>query len=331
MQNHTQLANLAIQHLQSQIAEMGFTPIVQFELEGCCLPAKPRELDTSHFLDFTAINQALSSLGVQGVCKAEYWEYQWEWASKMAGQSPLKTAQDLAIVKQNLPDILLQNGAKEVHIHPVFWQQKQANRPLLPAHQNDVFPGKPVHIPNAIQLSISALNVDGSNALLDNQLGAVLQNILLVRSYECCWLFAPIEAAYQRFQLKSNYDLDKELTSPSDISGGHQGSIGFFQRRDKHDQLVGGNWRKQARIEHRLGAACAAYHPQVNCAFALACLLEAIQMCKAGAPVLEPYRAELPVSLKAAKTEFAKSHWFQRALGKELKTAVLQNVDAKAD
>ncbi|PHR62850.1 MAG: hypothetical protein COA47_01975 [Robiginitomaculum sp.] len=345
MEQITRLSKVAIQLLQEDIAAIGLVPIVQFELEGTCLPSSSSTAAQEHFLDFPAINHALKQKNIQGKFKPEYWEFQWEWAAAMEGQSPAKAAQDLEDVMTLAPSLLQEYGAKEVWIQPVFWSGNTPNRPLLKKDQSDVSPEKPVHIPNAIQLNISALNAQGDNALLHNGLGEILQNRLLITSHECCLFFAPEDAAFTRFRLKDEHNLHEELSSPHDLSGGHQGSIAFYQKTDKHAQPIGKHWRQICRVEHRLGAASRLYNPHLNCAFALANLSDAIHISRLGqstGPKLEPFEKKLSAALHIESDQnpgafclFENSKWFANKLdalskdrnpdiGTQLKNAICQ-------
>ncbi len=324
MEQITRLSKVAIQLLQEDIAAMDLVPIVQFELEGTCLPANNSDSEQEHFLDFPAINRTLKQKNIQGKFKPEYWEYQWEWAANMEGQSPAKAAQDLADIMVLAPPLLQQHGAKDVSIQPVLWAGTLPNRPLLEKDQSDVSLEKPVHIPNAIQLNISAINTQGDNALLQDGLGEILQNRLLITSHTCCLFFAPEDEAFARFQLKDEHNLHKELSSPHDLSGSHQGSIAFYQQIDKHNQPIGQNWRQNCRVEHRLGAASHLYNPHLNCTFALANLSDAIQLARQAQSTeakLESFEKTLPASLHnepgqspGAFSLFENNEWFANKL-----------------
>jgi hypothetical protein len=149
-----------------------------------------------------------------------------------------------------------------------------------------------VHIPNAIQMNVSVENQQGENLFAQQGLGEWIQYELLVNSYPCCLLFLPEEDAFKRLALRQDYGLDAELSSPVVLSGGHQGSIALYKEVGKHNQAMGleplffavdnavlryaGDWRKTARVEHRIGATSKNYDPYLNMLFILINVSEGI-------------------------------------------------------
>jgi len=327
-------ARLAIGILEAQIEAMGFTPVVHFELEGTY--AMNGAKAHRHVLDFDAVNAELAAHPIQGLIKPEFWPCQWEWASQFEGQGPLKTAADLEAAMKIIPVILLRHGCDEVFIRPVMWNGVQGK---MAAGSRKIFgPNEsPVHIPNSIQVNISALNRQDENAIPENGLGERLQECLLKTSYECCLLYSPEEEAFERLSLKKKYDLALELSSPQDISGGHQGSIALYKELGKHNQKIGEtpqlydaesnvvattqDWRPLSRVEHRLGSASLHYNPYANVAFALANLSDAIMLTQGDfthlAMMPKETHTELPASLfgdKGAYALFRDSTWFEGKL-----------------
>lgn len=296
-----------IQHLLNILEIKGFKALVHFELEGVC------ELRANHQqLDYQGINKKLAQLGIDGELKSEYWRNQWELVSLFNGQSPLKEAQNLARAMQLLPSIMCQHGADKVMMVPVAWG---ADKGRYISGSGAIFSldTRSVHIPNAIQMNVSVENQQGENLFAQPGLGEWIQHQLLVNSYHCCLLFLPEEDAFKRLALRQDYGLDAELSSPVILSGGHQGSIALYKEKGKHNQAMGleplffatdnsvlhyaGDWRKTARIEHRIGATSKNYDPYLNMLFILINVLEGIDKWQSAEtlPIFED-RA-LPVSL----------------------------------
>ena len=228
------LAQQAIEVFQQLLDSWSISPNIHFELEGTCAENSSHQKN----INFNQINKQLCRLGVFGEVKDEYWKNQWEYVSLFKGQSPLKEAQDLAMAIAILPQLFKQQGFEKTYIKPVSWSGD--NKRLLSGGKN-VFSAesKSVHIPNAIQINISAKTENGTNLIPKDGFGETLQNSLLKSSYHCCLLFLPEEEAFQRLQLKSRFSLDEELSSPCDISGGHQGSIALYKELGKHNQPMG--------------------------------------------------------------------------------------------
>ena len=66
----------AIILLQNHIKNLGFIPVIHFELEGCYqLGVKMKEFS----LNFSRINRQLANAGIDGVLVPEYWSNQWEY------------------------------------------------------------------------------------------------------------------------------------------------------------------------------------------------------------------------------------------------------------
>jgi hypothetical protein len=155
-----------------------------------------------------------------------------------------------------------------------------------------------VHIPNAIQINISAKNNAGENIIPNHYFGEYLQQCFLATSRNCCLLYMPEEDAFERLVLKSKYGLANELCSPNDISGGHQGSIALYKKWGKHNQKMGlkplvvdqhnqplieqHQWHETARVEHRLGASSIHYNPYINVVYTLANLIDALKIYTIG-------------------------------------------------
>lgn len=275
-----------IQHLLNVLEVKGFKTLVHFELEGVF------ELRVNHKnLDYAAVNQKLKKLNIDGELKSEYWKNQWEFVSLFNGQSPLKEAQNLVRAMQVLPAIMCQHGASKVLMEPVSWG---ADKGRYVHGSGAIFSldTRSVHIPNAIQMNVSVENRQGDNLFAQQGLGEWVQYELLVNSYACCLLFLPEEDAFKRLALRQDYGLDAELSSPVILSGGHQGSVALYKEIGKHNQAMGleplffasdnsvlyyaGDWRKTARVEHRIGATSKNYDPYLNMVFILINVLEGI-------------------------------------------------------
>ena len=338
--NTTTLATMAIKVLQHQISQYGYTPRVHFELEG-----GHRRSDLSKDIDYPAINLALKQLGILGELKPEYWQNQWEYVSDFAGQTPLKEANDFAAASRVLPSLLKRHGAAEVFIRPILWGGDEGR--LQPGCGNIFSLDKrPVHIPNAVQINISA-DKNNLNMIPRDGFGEILQQRLLDTSYECCLLYLPEQEAFERLKLKDDFDLDAELSSPHELSGGHQGSIALYKEVGKHNQPMGVNplvlnhqhqviastvdWQSLSRIEHRLGASSERYNPFVNVAFSLANLLEAIVQFEAQSKTPQPLQLaperELPQLLFSSGDKigafeiFESGSWFPQSINQCLSAA----------
>jgi hypothetical protein len=205
---------------------------------------------------------------------------------------------------------------------------------VLLGHQKSL-----IHLPNSIQVSISASLPNGSNALPDKDLGEILQNCLLQTTRNCSLLFCPEEESFQRLSLKSKYDLANELSSPDNISGGRKGSVAYYKKLGKHDQELGKiprlydprgkaivydiNWEKQSRVEHRIGSASKHYKAHLNSLYALANLSQAIKITQEIEIPLKHHsnNQELPESLyspKGAIELFKHESWLFSRLKKDL-------------
>ncbi|WP_281561488.1 hypothetical protein [Thalassomonas sp. RHCl1] len=330
------LARQVIGLLESYIHTLGYTPAVHFELEGCYRFPPYR---ANQELDFALLNRQLRSLGIDAELVPEYWRHQWEYVSVFNGQTPLKEADNLAFALEKLPYLFAQQGVEQTLIKPVVWC---GDKGQLALGSSNIFSGeaRAVHIPNAVQINISASDGRGENIIAKHSFGEYLQQCFLQTSLGCCLLYLPEADAFERLALKSRYGLAKELCSPVDISGGHQGSIALYKQYGKHNQDMGvepllydaanqvllsrKNWQKTARIEHRLGASSKHYNPYLNVVFALANLIDALEVynnkgCQAG---LKPSFA--PVSLPGALNHdkdgfdavslFARQRWFSERI-----------------
>lgn len=326
----------AIKLLQVYIEHLGFKPLIHFELEGCFYSdleqnAKP--------LDYSIINKQLTALNIDGQVIPEYWSNQWEYISLFNGQSPLKEAHNLAGAIQKLPKLFALQGFNKTMIKPVVWSGDSGK---LAKGSKDIFTSeqRAVHIPNAIQMNVSALNKDGINIIPHQKFGEYLQQSFLRSSLPCCLLYLPEEEAFERLKLRDQYGLFEELCSPNDISGGHQGSIALYKKIGKHNQLMGEepllydqnnnvmvstyDWQKTARVEHRLGASSTHYNAYTNVVFGLINLVEALEHYNANDD--KEFKGDssiidvLPESLfdkneqKGALSLFMESEWFNTSL-----------------
>ncbi|WP_448546616.1 hypothetical protein [Thalassotalea fusca] len=284
----TSLFKSVIVSLQELINYQGITPKIHFEVEGCFVPLiSPRGA-----VSFEGVNRRLKHLGIDGKIIPEYWRNQWEFVSAFHGQTPLKEAQNIATLIKRLPELFKQENIGELLIRPVVWSGDKGK--LAPkCHSIFTQDNRAVHIPNAIQMNISVWDDrTNENLLVSEEFGAHLQQILMQRSRDCSLLFLPEEDAFARFSLKTQYGLARELCSPSDISGGHQGSIALYKQWGKHNQPMGiktllvntnndillsqQDWHSTTRIEHRLGASSVFYNAYSNVIFALLCVIEAL-------------------------------------------------------
>jgi hypothetical protein len=292
MNDTTPLIVKAITLLQNHITQLGFTPVIHFELEGCYQLNVQKE---KFFLDYQRINRQLAIAGIDGELVPEYWNNQWEYVSLFNGQSPLKEADNLSRALNILPRLFAEQGIKKTLIKPVVWA---GDKGKLANGSGDIFTTetRAVHIPNAVQMNISAIDSEGNNIIIDGGFGEYLQQCFLDTSLDCCLIYLPEEEAFERLALKSKYGLAAELCSPIDISGGHQGSIALYKEVGKHNQAMGEepllydhnnevlvsqqNWQKTARIEHRIGASSIKYNAYFNIIYALLNLIDALEVYK---------------------------------------------------
>lgn len=340
------LAKQAIKLLQIYIEHLGFKPLIHFELEGCFQPSA----NYSQPLDYAILNKQLAALNIDGQLIPEYWSNQWEYISLFNGQSPLKEADNLSCAIKKIPALFALQGIKNTLIKPVVWSGDSGK---LALGSKDIFTNerRAVHIPNAIQMNISALDDKGKNIIPYHGFGEYLQQCFLHSSLACCLLYMPEEEAFERLKLKDKYGLAQELCSPIDLSGGHQGSIALYKKVGKHNQPMGeepllydhnnkvmvstSDWEKTARIEHRLGASSVYYNAYTNVVFGLLNLIEALEKYTIEEYITEEYiehksenntQGVLPESLydkgnkQGAISLFAQSNWFNTSLNKiELK------------
>ena len=340
--------SLQLQHLttdaitlaQNYLDRLGYKAQIHFELEGCY-----RFDNNSHQpLDFSKVNQCLRKLNIEGEIISEYWRNQWEYVSLFNGQTPLKEAHNLQRVITKLPQLFQQlygqNSAIETLIRPVVWS---GDKGKLISGSDQIFTNdtRAVHIPNAVQLNVSVLDKKGRNLIAFESFGEYLQGCFLRTSLECSLLYLPEEAAFERLALKTKYGLAKELCSPIDISGGHQGSIALYKELGKHNQNMGEeplfydrhnnvlsvkqDWQKTARIEHRLGASSLQYNPFINVLYGLMNVLDAVQAYEQEPCLLTDSFTPipLPLSLLTSKSNnaalgavdlFKNSTWFSNNL-----------------
>ena len=344
--NYTSTAKEVIVLLQNHIHSLGYRAVIHFELEGCY------QSDNSNSFNFEQANKELDKLGVEGELVAEYWQNQWEYVSKFLGQSPLKEAHNLQLVIEKLPDIFAIQGISNTLITPVVWsgdigKLAQGSKNIFTHEQRSV------HIPNAIQMNVSISDLDGRNLMSDNFLGERLQQSFIQTSRQCSLIYLPEELAFARFDLKSKFGLVDELCSPTDISGGNQGSVALYKDKGKHNQPMGENpllydqfhqvirsesdWRKTARIEHRLGASSRFYNAHLNVIFALLNIINTVTPDKA----LQEYKQntnnhineKLPISLhsnlhqKGAIDLFLEDSWFAESIDIIEKYSLKQEVN----
>ncbi len=337
MQKINHLAQKIILLQQQYIKQLGFLAHVHFELEGC-FDLKNANINQ---VDLAKLNQLLHWHHIDGEFVYEYWQNQWEFVSAFNGQSPLTEASNLDKVITNLPLWLKQVHNTEIKtlIKPVVWSGDNGQ---LADKSNDIFSpiNRDVHIPNAIQINVSASKIvsakENINIIATTNLGEHLQQSFLQTSLPCSLLYLPEEEAFERLLLKTKYGLAQELCSPIDISGGYQGSIALYRKKGKHNQKLGQQpllydqnnnvliseykWQQTARVEHRLGASSLQYNAYVNVVFALANLISAIEKYLDNAELENKAVQTLPLSLMSSKTQlgaidlFKQESWFAAAI-----------------
>ncbi|MBL4763918.1 MAG: hypothetical protein JKX67_01340 [Colwellia sp.] len=347
----------AITLVQNYLDRLGYKAQIHFELEGCYRFKNNGDQN----LDFSQINQCLRLLDIDGEIVYEYWRNQWEYVSLFNGQTPLKEACNLQRIITKLPLLFQQfygqNAVIETLIQPVVWSGDQGK---LITGSKQIFTNdtRAVHIPNAVQLNVSVLDSKGNNLIAKPGFGEYLQNCFLRTSLECCLLYLPEEAAFERLALKTRYGLAQELCSPVDISGGHQGSIALYKKLGKHNQNMGEepllydsdnkvlsvqqNWQKTARIEHRLGAASMHYNPFINVLYGLLNVLDTVQayeqepflLTGSFAPIALPSSLFTPKSTTAALGAvdlFKDGTWFSDSINFVEQQATMVNEKSVLD
>lgn len=332
----------AILLLQNYLEQLGYQAQIHFELEGCYRIKNAQ----SHLqkLNFKVINQHLRHLDIDGEIVSEYWRNQWEYVSLFNGQTPLKEAMNLHQAITQLPRLFKKfygkEGLVDTLIEPVVWSGDQGK---LAHGSQQIFTHdtRAVHIPNAVQLNVSVLDHKGNNLIAQDGFGEYLQYCFLRTSLECCLLYLPEEAAFERLALKTRYGLSQELCSPIDISGGHQGSVALYKKLGKHNQNMGEepllydkynkvlsvqqNWQKTARIEHRLGASSVDYNPYVNVLYGLLNVVDAIEAYEENQHLSPPTFVPIPLPQSLLTTEenvdavgaidlFKAGSWFSESL-----------------
>ena len=180
MKNITPLTVQAIMLLQNHIKNLGFTPVIHFELEGCY------QLDTKikkFSLNYQRINLQLENAGIDGELVPEYWSNQWEYVSLFNGQSPLKEAENLKQALALLPHLFAEQGVNKTLIKPVVWA---GDKGKLANGSGDIFTTetRAVHIPNAVQMNIRAIDCEGHNVIIDRGFGEYLQQCFLETGWE---------------------------------------------------------------------------------------------------------------------------------------------------
>lgn len=325
------------------IETLGVNPVVHVELEGCA------GLKATQAINFAEVNQAFRQNGILAELKPEYWRGQWEYASTFSRQPPLRVADDLVKALPLLPALFRKQQIEKTMMRPVVWHG-DLGRMAGKSRSIRTARGDAIHIPNGVQLNISGWDLQGRNLVAETSLGESLQCSLLQSSYENCLLFLPEEEAFERLRLKSWYQLHRELNSPHDLSGGHQGSIALYRETGKHNQPLGMHpllldeteqplraeqrWKHSARVEHRLGASSCHYDVHLNVLFALLNLKDAI--LKPERPTGR-YQRELPKSLYDQKEAigaislFRQSRWLESRVNELLRWASATGIDTTLD
>lgn len=347
--NH--IAITVIKVFQRHLEQLGFLPAVHFELEGCC---RFSPTSVNQKINFDDINRKLKVHRIEGKLIPEYWQNQWEFVSEFDGQTPLKEAQNLTQVINYLPGWLSAQGIEQTLIKPVIWSG-DAGQLAKGSKQIFTHEQRAVHIPNAIQMNVSVFDQGGKNIVAHDFFGEYLQQCFLETSLACCLIYMPEPDAFERLALKTKYGLAEELCSPTDISGGHQGSVALYKKLGKHNQQMGvetllvdqfhqtlisqQNWHQGARIEHRLGAASVRYNAYFNVVYALANLIDAVEVYKNGLcqhQLNEQWQAQqLPAKMHGdelgfdAKHLFEQDNWLPERIERSVQAVEMDTVDRR--
>lgn len=331
--NINDLASQIIAMLEQYLAMFELRAVIHFEIEGCYVSSA-----NGASLNFEQANVALQRANIHGHLVPEFWTNQWEFVSDFNGQSPLEEARSAERAMLIIPQIFKQQGISQTIISPVVWSG-DSRRMVNGSRHFFAHDSRQVHIPNAIQLNVSVNNHRGENIIAQGNFGYRLQQSFIETSQSCALLYLPEPMAYERLLLKEKYGLSDELCSPSDISGGHQGSIALYLNKGKHNQIMGEtpllydqhqkvilstvDWRKTARVEHRLGASSRFYNPYMNVIYALLNVIEAVSNEKAGKEIrCGSQRYYLPQNLHGGDNDigavelFNNESWFAQRINK---------------
>ena len=118
------------------------------------------------------------------------------------------------------------------------------------------------------------------------------------------------QVTLDRLHLKSSYNLDQELSSPCDISGGNTGSIAYYAETNKKNTQLNpekillnhqgdmvyfkNNWHHKAQIEYRLASSCIHFNLYNQCNFLLLNCLSSYLSFKKTAQ--KPIKKTCPIS-----------------------------------
>ncbi len=305
--------------LHKKFAALNVTPHLHFECEGVLTKSKAP-------ISYTHLNHELKTKGILAELKPEFWACQWEYASHFCGQTPVTEADHLAWFMAHHTALFAPYG--ESKLMPVFWHgEKHRYQPGFQFFAPNVHP---VHVPNSVQINVSCSDAEGENLFAYEDLAEQVQHGLLALSGEVAALFLPEPDAFLRLTLRTDFALDSELSSPTVLSGGHQGSVALYRTHGKHNQALGAvpyaydaedkalvtdyQWQKGARIEHRLGASSPYYCPYLNALFVLSVLYDAL----CGELENPPQTPSLPNQLDTAIARFLAGKWLNHTLKRQL-------------
>ncbi len=256
------------------LAQQGYQVNLGIEVEGGFIP-KTEEKTT---IIYEKLNHRLQNLNVSSNIIAEFWKNQWEYQSNFKIGKFNDTVSDYKIFLDNIGNIF--------YPHKVFMEPILRGWDVAPIKSSESTDGplirKEVHVPNSIQVNFSVWR-NNKNLFSDANFAFHVQNILMIEARDNLAFFIPDQESLDRIFLAKEFDLHEELSSPTDISGGHTGSIALYQELNKKgkpngDQNMGSidYWHRNARIEFRLASSSKKYCLDSHLSFILLVIFEAI-------------------------------------------------------
>lgn len=251
--------------------QQGYQVNLGIEVEGGFIPATKEKTA----IIYEKLNHRLQNLNIDSNFIAEFWKNQWEYKSNFKIGNFNDTVGDYKIFLDNINNIFYPH---QVFLEPVLkgWDVAKV--------AGDAFGNnkKEIHVPNSIQVNFSIWR-NGKNLFSEKNFAFHIQNMLLIEAKDNLAFFIPDQESLDRIFLVEEFDLHEELSSPTNVSGGHTGSIALYQELNKKGKDNGyrdGNskdyWHRNARIEFRLASSSRKYCLDSHLSFILLVIFEAI-------------------------------------------------------
>ncbi len=251
------------------LAQQGYQVNLGIEVEGGFIP-RTKEKTTQIY---RKLNENLSKMNINSNFIPEFWKNQWEYQSNFTENNFERVVADYKLFLQNIDDIFYPH---QVFLEPILkgWDVVKDSDDKSSKNQ------KEVHVPNSIQVNFSIWR-NGKNLFSDKNFAFFIQNMLIFEAQDNLAFFIPDQESLDRIFLAAEFNLHEELSSPTDISGGHTGSIALYQELNKKgkpngDQDSVGYWHQHARIEFRLASSSKKYCLDDHLSFVLLVVFEAI-------------------------------------------------------